>query len=154
MLLKCELKLFKSQINTNTNKNGFLLPTKCVLGVEILILSFNLSISCWLKWIRHLSEKRWFSLLVKHKKISFTVKSFKYWLCTYSKVIRILPWDFFLMPLTFCPTYICHIRQNNVIKQYELLFNNSTPTQFEYRQNPFVLSNLMSSQSYDNTKKN
>ena len=33
MLLKCELMLLKFQINTNTNKNGFLLPTKCLEGV-------------------------------------------------------------------------------------------------------------------------
>ena len=33
MLLKRELMLLKSQINTNTNKNGFLLPTKCLEGV-------------------------------------------------------------------------------------------------------------------------
>ena len=38
MLLKCELMLLKCQINPNTNKNGFVLPTKCL---EILILSFN-----------------------------------------------------------------------------------------------------------------
>ena len=30
MLLKYELMLLKSQINTNTNKNAFLLPTKCL----------------------------------------------------------------------------------------------------------------------------
>ena len=30
MLLKCELMVLKSQINPNTNKNGFLLPTKCI----------------------------------------------------------------------------------------------------------------------------
>ena len=30
MLLKCELMLLKFQINTNTNKNGLLLPTKCL----------------------------------------------------------------------------------------------------------------------------
>ena len=28
MLLKCKLMLLKCQINTNTNKNGFLLSTK------------------------------------------------------------------------------------------------------------------------------
>ena len=33
MLLKCELMLLKCQISTNTNKNGFLLPTKCLEGV-------------------------------------------------------------------------------------------------------------------------
>ena len=45
MLLKCDVMLLKCQINTNTNKNRFLLPTKCldgVLKIEILILSFNL----------------------------------------------------------------------------------------------------------------
>ena len=30
MLLKCELMLLKFKINKNTNKNGFLLPTKCL----------------------------------------------------------------------------------------------------------------------------
>ena len=30
MLLKCELMLLKCQINTSTNKNGLLLPTKCL----------------------------------------------------------------------------------------------------------------------------
>ena len=30
MLLKLELMLLKCQINTNTHKNGFLLPTKCL----------------------------------------------------------------------------------------------------------------------------
>ena len=33
MLLKRELMLLKCQISTNTNKNGFLLPTKCLEGV-------------------------------------------------------------------------------------------------------------------------
>ena len=33
ILLKCELMLLKCQINTNTNRNGFLLPTKCLKGV-------------------------------------------------------------------------------------------------------------------------
>ena len=42
-LYKCELMLLKCQINTNTNKNGFLLHTKW-RGIEILILSFNYSI--------------------------------------------------------------------------------------------------------------
>ena len=30
MILKCELMLLKNQINTNTNKNGFSFPKKCV----------------------------------------------------------------------------------------------------------------------------
>ena len=30
MLLKCELMLLTSQINTNTDKKGFLLPIKCL----------------------------------------------------------------------------------------------------------------------------
>ena len=38
MLLKRELMLLKCQINTNTKKNGFLLPTKC-LG-EVLKYSY------------------------------------------------------------------------------------------------------------------
>ena len=33
MLLKCELMLLKFQINTNTNKNGFFLPTKFLESV-------------------------------------------------------------------------------------------------------------------------
>ena len=33
MLLKFELMLLKCQINTNTTKNGFMLPTKCLEGV-------------------------------------------------------------------------------------------------------------------------
>ena len=33
MLLKCEIMLLKCKINTNTYKNGFLLPTKCLEGV-------------------------------------------------------------------------------------------------------------------------
>ena len=37
MLLKCELMLLKGQINTNTNKNGFLLPTKKVLKYSYLV---------------------------------------------------------------------------------------------------------------------
>ena len=38
ILLKCELMLLECQINTNTDKNGFLLSIKCI---EVLILSFN-----------------------------------------------------------------------------------------------------------------
>ena len=30
MLLECELMLLKCKINANTNKNGFLPPTKCL----------------------------------------------------------------------------------------------------------------------------
>jgi len=33
MLLKCELMLFKCRINTDTNRNGFLLPARCLEGV-------------------------------------------------------------------------------------------------------------------------
>ena len=33
MLLKCKLILLKCQINTNTNKNRFMFPTKCLEGV-------------------------------------------------------------------------------------------------------------------------
>ena len=39
--IKCELMLSKCQINTNTNKNGFLLPTNCLEGVWKYSLSFN-----------------------------------------------------------------------------------------------------------------
>ena len=48
--LKCELMILKCQINTNTNKNGFLLPTKCLEGVlkysylGSIILKFFLSL--------------------------------------------------------------------------------------------------------------
>ena len=34
MLLKCKLMLLKCQIHTNMNKNGFLLPTKCLMSVQ------------------------------------------------------------------------------------------------------------------------
>ena len=33
MLLRCELMILKCHINTNTNKYGFLLHTKCLEGV-------------------------------------------------------------------------------------------------------------------------
>ena len=42
MLLKRELMLLKCQISTNTNKNGFLHPTKCLEGV--LKYSYEVSI--------------------------------------------------------------------------------------------------------------
>ena len=40
MIVEFELKLVKCQINTNTNQQGFLFPSKCVKR-EILILSLN-----------------------------------------------------------------------------------------------------------------
>ena len=42
MLLKCELMLLKCQINTDTNQNGVLFPTKCV--ERVLNNSFLISI--------------------------------------------------------------------------------------------------------------
>ena len=48
MLLKWELMLLKWQINTNTNKNGFLLPTKCLERVLKLILKFQFFKICFI----------------------------------------------------------------------------------------------------------
>ena len=44
MLLKCELMLLKCQINTNTYKNYFLLPTKCL--EEVLKYSYIIWYGC------------------------------------------------------------------------------------------------------------
>ena len=42
MLLKCKLMLLECQINTNTDKNGFLLSTKCL--ERVLKYSYLVSI--------------------------------------------------------------------------------------------------------------
>ena len=42
MLLQCKIMLFKCQINTNTNKNGFLHPKKCL--ERVLKCSYLVSI--------------------------------------------------------------------------------------------------------------
>jgi len=52
MLLRCELVLLKCQINTNTNKDGFLFSTKCLERV----LKYSYLVSIILKKFIYVSQ--------------------------------------------------------------------------------------------------